>query len=154
MDPSTLDYSELLRAVRRAGYDIYRESAHIALAGFRPEETAAVERAARIWGVFSASVNPAAGVLYVEYNPLEVTAEEVAKAVEEACYKVRGVERGKVDVDIDRRVVDEEVRELKRRLILAIPFTALLIASMFFPMTTLRLVDNARTRRGASTGTY
>jgi Cu+-exporting ATPase len=67
-----LDYGELLKAVRRVGYDVYREAVYISVPGARPEDAAAVERAARLWGVFKASFSPATAVLYVEYNPLEV----------------------------------------------------------------------------------
>lgn len=48
--PEVLDYGELLRAVRRAGYDVYRESAYVVV-DFRPEEAEAVERRAGGWGV-------------------------------------------------------------------------------------------------------
>lgn len=88
VDPEALDYSELLKAVRRVGYDVFRESAYIA-AEFRPEEAEAAERRVRGWGVFYAKANPATGVIYVEYNPLELDADMVAKRLEEAGYKVR-----------------------------------------------------------------
>jgi Cu+-exporting ATPase len=39
-----LDYGELLKAVRRAGYDVYREAVYISVPGARLEDAAAVGR--------------------------------------------------------------------------------------------------------------
>jgi Cu+-exporting ATPase len=82
-----LDYGELLKAVRRAGYDVYREAVYISVPGARPEDAAAVERAARLWGVFKASFSPATSVLYVEYNPLEVSPRDIVEALKRAGFK-------------------------------------------------------------------
>jgi Cu2+-exporting ATPase/Cu+-exporting ATPase len=132
-----LDYGELLRAVRRVGYDVYRETMYISVLGARPEDAAAVERAARLWGVFNASFNSATAVLYVEYNPLEVGPGDLVKSLEEAGFRVGEVSRSGVDVDVDRRAVEKEARELARRLALAVPITAVLLSSMFTPVPLL-----------------
>ena len=130
VDPGALDYSELLKAVRRVGYDVFRESAYIA-AEFRPEEADAVERRAGGWGVFYVKANPATGVVYVEYNPLELDADVLARRLEEAGYKVREVRKGDVEVDVDRRAAELEARDLRRRLLPAIAASALLAPMMF-----------------------
>ncbi|MEM4492865.1 MAG: heavy metal translocating P-type ATPase [Pyrobaculum sp.] len=129
VDPEALDYSELLKAVRRVGYDVFRESAYIA-AEFRPEEAEAAERRVRGWGVFYAKANPATGVIYVEYNPLELDADMVAKRLEEAGYKVREVKKGDVEVDVDRRVAELEARDIRRRLIPAVLISLVLAPTM------------------------
>ena len=128
-----LDYGELLKAVRRVGYDVYREAVYISVPGARPEDAAAVERAARLWGVFKASFNPATAVLYVEYNPLEVGPGDVAEAVRRAGFRVGEVSRSEVDVDVDRKAAEREARYLAARLVPAVPITALLMASMVLP---------------------
>ncbi len=130
VDPGALDYSELLKAVRRVGYDVFRESAYIA-AEFRPEEADAVERRAGGWGVFYVKANPATSVVYVEYNPLELDADVLARRLEEAGYKVREVRKGDVEVDVDRRAAELEARDLRRRLLPAIAASALLAPMMF-----------------------
>lgn len=124
---------ELLKAVRRVGYDVYREAVYISVPGARPEDAAAVERAARLWGVFKASFNPATAVLYVEYNPLEVGPGDVAEAVRRAGFRLGEVSRSEVDVDVDRKAAEREARDLAARLVPAVPITALLMASMVFP---------------------
>ena len=128
-----LDYGELLKAVRRVGYDVYREAVYISVPGARPEDAAAVERAARLWGVFKASFNPATAVLYVEYNPLEVGPGDVAEAVRRASFRVGEVSRSGVEVDVDRKAAEREARDLAARLVPAVPITALLMASMVLP---------------------
>jgi len=128
-----LDYGELLKAVRRVGYDVYREAVYISVPGARPEDAAAVGRAARLWGVFKASSNPATAVLYVEYNPLEVGPGDVAEAVRRAGFRIGEVSRSEVDADVDRKAAEREARDLAARLVPAVPITALLMASMVFP---------------------
>jgi Cu+-exporting ATPase len=129
-----LDYGELLKAVRRVGYDVYREAVYISVSGARPEDAAAVERAARLWGVFKASFSPATSVLYVEYNPLEVGPRDIVEALKRAGFKTGEVSRSEVDVDVDRRAAEREARDLALRLIPAVPITAVLTASMIFPI--------------------
>jgi len=129
-----LDYGELLKAVRRVGYDVYREAVYISVPGARPEDAAAVERAARLWGVFKASFSPATSVLYVEYNPLEVGPRDIVEALRRAGFKTGEVSRSEVDVDVDRRAAEREARDLALRLIPAVPITAVLMASMIFPI--------------------
>jgi Cu+-exporting ATPase len=129
-----LDYGELLKAVRRVGYDVYREAVYISVPGARPEDAAAVERAARLWGVFKASFSPATAVLYVEYNPLEVGPRDIVEALRRAGFKVGEVSWSEVDVDVGRRAAEREARDLALRLIPAVPITAVLMASMIFPI--------------------
>jgi Cu+-exporting ATPase len=129
-----LDYGELLKAVRRVGYDVYREAVYISVPGARPEDAAAVERAARLWGVFKASFSPATAVLYVEYNPLEVGLRDIVEALRRAGFKVGEVSWSEVDVDVGRRAAEREARGLALRLIPAVPLTAVLMASMIFPV--------------------
>ncbi|PLC64963.1 copper-translocating P-type ATPase [Thermoproteus sp. CP80] len=128
-----LDYGELLKAVRRVGYDVYREAVYISVPGARPEDAAAVERAARLWGVFRASFSPATSLLYVEYNPLEVGPRDVAEALARAGFKAGEVSRSEVDVDVDRKAAERDARDLASRLLPAVPITAVLMASMMFP---------------------
>jgi len=128
-----LNYGELLKAVRRVGYDVYREAVYISVPGARPEDAAAVEQAARLWGVFKTSFNPATAVLYVEYNPLDVSPDDVAEALRRAGFKVGEVSRSEVDVDVDRKAAEREARDLALRLIPAVPITAFLMASMVIP---------------------
>jgi Cu2+-exporting ATPase/Cu+-exporting ATPase len=129
-----LDYGELLKAVRRVGYDVYREAVYISVPGARPEDAAAVERAARLWGVFKASFSPATSVLYVEYNPLEVGPRDIVEALRRAGFKTGEVSRSEVDVDVDRKAAERDARDLALRLIPAVPVTAVLMASMIFPI--------------------
>jgi len=128
-----LDYGELLKAVRRVGYDVYREAVYISVPGARPEDAAAVERAARLWGVFRASFSPATSLLYVEYNPLEVGPRDVAEALARAGFKAGEASRSEVDVDVDRKAAERDARDLASRLLPAVPITAVLMASMMFP---------------------
>ncbi len=128
VDPS-VDYGELLKAVRRVGYDVYREAVYFNL-DVRPEEAEAVVKAVGKWGVFTASFNPAFQLLYVEYNPLEVSVEGIMERLEKSCYKPRTVEKSEVE-DIDKKLAEAERRDLARRLAVAAPLALFLAISMF-----------------------
>ena len=51
-----------------------------------------------------------------------------------AGFKTGEVSRSEVDVDVDRRAAEREARDLALRLIPAVPITAVLMASMIFPI--------------------
>ncbi len=70
---------DLYKAIRDAGYDIYKEKLYFDLRGFSGEERAALEsRILKMKGILDVRVSSASGVVTVLYNPLETTREEVA----------------------------------------------------------------------------
>jgi len=77
-DESVCSLRDLYKAIRDAGYDVYKEKLHFDLRGFSGEERAALEsRILKVRGVLDVRVSSASGVLTVLYNPLETTREEV-----------------------------------------------------------------------------
>ncbi|AEA12492.1 heavy metal translocating P-type ATPase [Thermoproteus uzoniensis 768-20] len=131
VDPARLRYGDLLRAVRRAGYDVYAEEAYLALRGVGPEEVHKAAEAAEGWGVFEARPDVVGGGVSVLYNPLDVSAEEVKRRLEGAGFEVAEVRTGAVETDVDRRAAAVELAELGRRLAVAAPLAAVLMALMF-----------------------
>ena len=59
---------------------------------------------------------------------------DIVEALKRAGFKVGEVSRSEVDVDVDRRAAEREARDLASRLIPAMPITAVLMASMIFPV--------------------
>ncbi|CCC81111.1 heavy metal translocating P-type ATPase [Thermoproteus tenax] len=138
-DPSKLNYGDLLKAVRRAGYDVYREEAHLVLKAMEPEEARHIEELLSTWGIFNVRVNPTSRTVAVEFNPLEIAPEDLAKRLDEAGYEVLEVKTGEVDFDVDRRVVELDRADLRRRLLVAAGPAAALLAMMALSAAGLRL---------------
>ena len=127
VDPARFDYSKALRAVQRAGYDIYRESVTITLKSLEPEEVDAVTRALYVPGVFSVVVNPVNHSVTITYNPLEIGENELRAAIEGAGFRVISITRGDAgDFDVDRRAVEADLKDIRNRLVVAAPLTALI----------------------------
>ncbi|WP_069806779.1 heavy metal translocating P-type ATPase [Vulcanisaeta thermophila] len=124
VDPSRFDYSRALKAVQRAGYDIYRERVILVLRVLEPDDVKAVMDALKLPGVFSAIPNPVNHTVTVEYNPLEVGVGDLRGAIERAGFKVVEVVGGQEDFDVDRRAVEADARDLMRRFLVALPLTA------------------------------
>mgnify|MGYP001772910810 CR=1 FL=1 len=136
VDPARFDYAKALRAVQRVGYDIYRETVTFVLERLESEEVSAIIKALRVPGVFSVIPNPVNHVVIVTYNPLEVNDSNLKAIIEGAGFKVINVSRGDVgDFDVDRKAVEADLRDIRSRLIVAVPLTALI-----FILETLSMV--------------
>ncbi|WP_367834520.1 heavy metal translocating P-type ATPase [Vulcanisaeta sp. JCM 16159] len=113
--------------MQRVGYDIYRETLTFILRNLEPEEACAIVRALRIPGIFSAVSNPVNHTVIITYNPLEIDENGLKAIIEGAGFKVIGASRGGTgDFDVDRKVVEADLRDVRNRLIVATPLTALI----------------------------
>nr|KJR74455.1 MAG: ATPase [Thermoproteus sp. AZ2] len=137
-DPAKVSYPEILRAVQRAGYDIYREEVAVGLASLSPDDWPAVIRRLSRPGIFRASPDYGARSILVEYNPLELTPKDIEEAIRGAGFEVVWVKRGSLDFDVDARASAIELRDLLARLWVALPLAAAIIALMALPDTPLK----------------
>lgn len=129
VDLTRFEYSKALRAVQRAGYDIYRESVTLTLRSLEPEEANTVTRALCIPGVFNVVVNPVNHSVMITYNPLETSDNELRAIIESAGFRVINVAKADAgDFDVDRKAVETDLRDIRNRLIVAAPLTALIFA--------------------------
>jgi len=77
-DESMCSLRDVYKAIRDAGYDVYKEKLHFDLRDFSGEERTALEsRILKMRGVLDIRVSSASGVMTVLYNPLETTREEI-----------------------------------------------------------------------------
>lgn len=130
IDEDSVNYSELLRAVQRAGYDVYREETTILLSSLSPGDEVAILRALDRVGIFNVRFNFINQSVIIEYNPLDVTVDELTQTLREAGFKVISVRSGEIDWDVDRRAVESDLRDILRRLIVAIPLTTAILIMM------------------------
>jgi len=91
--PSGISLREVVRAVREAGYDVYREEVVLAVEGLRsPEDERRVEEVlGKALGVVECSASHAARSVRVVVNPLSSSVEEVKRLLESLGYRVEGV---------------------------------------------------------------
>ncbi|GGI85233.1 heavy metal translocating P-type ATPase [Vulcanisaeta souniana] len=127
VDPAVFDYAKALKAVQGVGYDIYRETLTFMLKGLEPEEVNTIVRALHAPGVFSVVPNPVNHTVTITYNPLEIDEGGLRAIIENAGFKVIGVSKGGTeDFDVDRKAVETDLKDIKAKLTVAIPLTALI----------------------------
>ena len=92
-DPARISLREVVRAVRKAGYDAYKEEVVLAVEGLRsPEDERRVEEVlGKALGVVECSASHAARSVRVVVNPLSSSVEEVKRLLESLGYRVEGV---------------------------------------------------------------
>ncbi|ABW02078.1 heavy metal translocating P-type ATPase [Caldivirga maquilingensis] len=127
LDPGRVKYIDLLKAVEKAGYDIYREEATVGIRGLSPGDEALILNALNIPGVFEARVNLAYGEVKVTYNPLELNESNIVKAIEDLGLKVTYVKTGASGFDVDKRASEADLRDLRNRLLVSAPLTAVIM---------------------------
>ena len=125
------NYGEALKAVEKAGYDIYREEAYIGLRSLGPGDEQIVLKTLNMPGMFEVKPLPSLSGVKVSYNPLEVDIDSIVGALREAGLDPTEVKAGSVEINVDRRAMEAEFRDLERRLTVAIPLTALVLAITF-----------------------
>ena len=127
VDPGKVNYADLLNAVERAGYDIYREEATIGVKGLSPGDEVSILSEFRIPGVFDVRVNLAYSEVKVVYNPLELSEADLVKVIEDLGFRVTYVKTGSSGFDIDRRAAEADLRDLRIRLLVSAPLTSIIM---------------------------
>ncbi|MCJ7489928.1 MAG: copper-translocating P-type ATPase [Thermoplasmata archaeon] len=132
-DPAKVSRNDLEDAIAGAGYEVLRDSVTFTVGGMHCAVCAETIKTAleETMGVTRASVNFALGKATAAYDPERVKPHVLAKAIEDAGYKVLEVE----GVMAERLARKEELRELRRVLVtaiaLAIPIAVLSMVPAF-----------------------
>ena len=124
LDPGKVRYIDLLKAVEKAGYDIYREEAIVGIKELSPGDEAVVLNALSMPGVFDVRVNLAYGEVKVTYNPLELNESTIVKAIEDLGLKVTYVRSGAGGFDVDKKAGESDLRN---RLLVSAPLTSVIM---------------------------
>lgn len=120
-DPSKVSLKEIVEAIRRVGYDVYKEEAVLRVPDLSSSEDESLveSRLQRVEGIVEVRANHVTRTVRILYNPLVVSVNEVAKALEDLGYRVEAVETGAEVGDYERRVVESELRAILRILVLS-----------------------------------
>ncbi len=132
-DPSVTTLSQLVSAVRDAGYDVMVERVTLPISGMTCAScVSTVERALKsAEGVVSASVNLATERATVEYIPGVVTVADLKRAVQKAGYEVREAVAAQEAEDWERKAREREIRGLRNRFIFSGTIALLVFVGTF-----------------------
>lgn len=134
-DPEKVPPKAILEAVRRAGYDVYKEEALFVVEGLSSAEDDrwVEDRLSRLEGVFEVSANHVLRTVRVVYNPLVTSTTALRKEVERLGLRVVE-ERAEEEVeDVGRKLLEREHAVLKKLLAVALTPAILLLAFKYLP---------------------
>ncbi|MEB3787561.1 MAG: heavy metal translocating P-type ATPase [Desulfurococcales archaeon] len=142
-DPEKVPPKAILEAIRRAGYDVYKEEAVYVVEGLSTaEDDSRVEAAlSRLEGVFEASANHVTKSVRVVYNPLVTSPARIREALEREGLKIISETVGEDVEDIGSKLVQEEYRKLKTLLLVSIPGTLVLLLAVYTPLLPKTLAE-------------
>jgi len=123
-----LDYKKLLEAVRKVGYDIYKEDVVFTLKSIEVGDEKEVINILRRNGVFSIRVNPILKQIIVTINPLETSERELRELLRENGFEV--VSSSKEVGDVERKVLEVDIKDFRKRLFLSIPLSLIILSLM------------------------
>ena len=128
-DPDKVSPKKILEAIRRAGYDVYKEEAVFVVEGLSSsEDDLRVERElSRNPGIFEVASNHATKSVRVVYNPVAISPQELKNLVEKVGLKIVSEEIGEEVEDIGKKLLEKEYKMLKRLVIAAFPPTIALL---------------------------
>jgi Cu2+-exporting ATPase len=101
---------EVVRAVRKAGYDVVTSRATLKV-NVLPEDMSKVRTFVEsLPGVIQALDNPGLGTINVEFNPEETSATEIAEKLTSSGYSAKVIESGKEEDVARKDFIDREIR--------------------------------------------
>ncbi len=135
-DPEKVPPKKIIEAVRKAGYDVYKEEVIFAVEGLvSAEDDRRVEEALQeLDGVFDVTANHVTKTVRVLFNPLVISAQRLRSEVEKLGLKVVSESVGDEVEDVATKIVREEYERLKKLLLIAFPPTIVLLLATYTPL--------------------
>lgn len=135
-DSEKLKLIDIERAIRGAGYEVIDEKVVLKVGGMacamcvRALETGLL----KLDGVAEVRVNLAAEKAYVTYNPRMTALEDLKKAVEQTGYQYLGLAGEEAAEDLEKKALERDLRDKKRRIIIGFATSLFLMALMYLPL--------------------
>ena len=127
-DPGTIDLDRFVRVIRDLGYSALAEKTVIPIIDLDTSRSLELERIVRsLDGVFRASVNATSGMIEVEYFPDQITVHDIRNALGRAGFQVPRQTEGRSILEIEKSAREDELRELKNKLIVSSVLAALIL---------------------------
>ncbi|CUH95024.1 Copper-exporting P-type ATPase A [Propionispora sp. 2/2-37] len=135
-DAAQVSLPELVKKIEDLGYQAIKEKIELNITGMSCAACSArIEKGLnRLAGVYSAVVNLAAEKAVVEFNPGDISSNEIKAKIDKMGYGARIINHA-ADGDQEKTAWQDEVRRQKLRLWLAAIFSLPLLAAMVLHMT-------------------
>lgn len=135
-DPERLGVADLEKAVRDAGYDVIDEKIVLRIGGMVCAMCVGALEVAlkKLDGVTDVHVNLAAEKAYVTFNPRMVGLEEMKKTIEDTGYQFLGTAGEEGIADREKEMLERDLAEKRRRIIIGFAFSLLLMGMMYLPL--------------------
>ncbi len=132
-DPSRVTLRDIMKTVRGAGYDTYREEAVFLVKNLysHDDDTLVENKLSKLPGVFNTRAFHVSKKIVVTFNPLTITTEKIRDEIEKLGYRVEKILVEEVEEDIEAKLLAEEQKDLKKSLILSLPLSIILGVYMF-----------------------
>jgi Cu+-exporting ATPase len=116
-EPQKLDVKDLVKTVKRTGYDVGTVSVELPIQGMKCAScVSAIEKELVIKnGIVKASVNLASEKAQVEYIPSEISLEDITKTIEGTGYKVLRIPHEEKLEDVEEILRRKENKELQTK---------------------------------------
>ena len=129
-DPSRVRPKDIVEAIRRAGYDVYREElvALVENLNSYDDERILSRSLESLEGVIEVRASHVDKLVRVVYNPLEVGQQKILEAIRSLGYEVGGA-RQEVEVeDVGLKAAIEDLRRLRLYTYISLPISLFLAA--------------------------
>ncbi len=121
-DPFKISLKDVVREIRKVGYDVYKEEGRFIVKNLSTvdDESLIENSLMKNPGVIEVKANHVSKAVYVTINPMTISFEEVQRKIEELGFQVEKVDTKAEVEDIERKVVEEELRKLRWQVILSL----------------------------------
>ncbi len=127
-DPNRIRPKMIVDAVRRAGYDVYKEELVVLVNNLDTydDERHIISSLENVEGVIEINANYISKLVRVVYNPLEIDQKKILNTISSLGYSVSEVKQGVEIEDIGQIVVMKELKRLRNYILITLPLSIFL----------------------------
>lgn len=133
-DPSKVKPKDIVDAIRKAGYDVYKEEIVAVIKNLNTydDERVLIQSFENEEGVIEIYANHLDKTVRLVYNPLEISKSKITDKMKSLDYEVSEVKQESEFENIEEKISYEELRKLKRYVIITLPLS---LALAFYYMS-------------------
>ncbi len=140
-DPAVTGLETFIGSIHDSGYQAVVERVTIPIIDLDVSREQELKKAARlIDGVLTASVNPAAGSVDIDYIPGQIGLRDIRRSLEHAGFRLPQHVEGRSALDIEKEARERELSEIRSKLMVSAVLSGLVMIGSFqdmFPFITI-----------------
>ncbi len=134
-DPFAVGLDKFVASIQELGYRAVTETVSIPIIDLDVSRVGELEKiASGIDGSLKSAVNAAAGILEIEYIPGQIGLRDIRRTIEKAGFRLPQQAEGRSALDIEREAREQELSELRTKLITSAVLSALVLIGSFQDM--------------------